>query len=48
MAFGPSFGSFGGFLPIAILIKDIIVALDDTIWQPPQCRPNGGGRSWKT
>lgn len=29
MAFAPSFGSFGDFLSIAILIKDIIVALDD-------------------
>lgn len=29
MAFAPSFGSLGDFLSIAILIKDIIVALDD-------------------
>lgn len=29
MAFAPSFGSFGDFLSIAILIKDIIVALDE-------------------
>lgn len=29
MAFSPSFGSVGDFLSIAILIKDVIVALDD-------------------
>lgn len=29
MAFSPSFGSVGDFLSITILIKDIIVALDD-------------------
>ncbi|KAJ0107175.1 hypothetical protein J7T55_014705 [Diaporthe amygdali] len=29
MAFAPSFGSFGDFLSIAILIKDIVLALDD-------------------
>lgn len=30
MAFAPSFGSFGDFLSIAVLIKDIVVALDDS------------------
>ncbi|KAL1874869.1 hypothetical protein Daus18300_003410 [Diaporthe australafricana] len=29
MAFAPSFGSFGDFLSIAILIKDVVVALGD-------------------
>lgn len=29
MAFSPSFGSVGDFLSIGILIKDVIVALDD-------------------
>lgn len=30
MAFDPSFGSFGDFLSIAALIKDIVIALDDS------------------
>ncbi|ROW12572.1 hypothetical protein VMCG_00071 [Cytospora schulzeri] len=30
MAFDPAFGSFGDFLSIATLIKDIVIALDDS------------------
>lgn len=30
MAFDPTFGSFGDFLSIAALIKDIVIALDDS------------------
>lgn len=30
MSFQPAFGSFGDFLSIAILIKDIVAALDDS------------------
>lgn len=29
MAFDPTFGSFGDFLSIAVLVKDIAIALDD-------------------